>query len=54
MPELMQVFNGMAHAGLNDKPLRKDISLAEVAQHKSAGDAWTVLNGKVCLRFNAA
>ncbi|KAK9822881.1 hypothetical protein WJX74_000119 [Apatococcus lobatus] len=34
-------------AGLKDEPLRKDISLAEVAQHKTADDAWTVLNGKV-------
>ncbi|KAK9868452.1 hypothetical protein WJX84_008147 [Apatococcus fuscideae] len=34
-------------AGLDSQPLRKEIPLSEVAQHKTAEDAWTVLNGKV-------
>ncbi|KAG2500659.1 hypothetical protein HYH03_001425 [Edaphochlamys debaryana] len=33
--------------GLGGQALRKDISLAEVAQHKTADDAWMVLRGKV-------
>ena len=33
-------------AGLENEPMRKDIPLSEVAQHKAPNDAWTVLNGK--------
>ena len=33
--------------GRGGQPLRRDITLAEVKQHNSVDDAWTVLRGKV-------
>ena len=37
------------HAGLNGGPFRRNISMEEVAQHRSQEDAWLVHNGKVLL-----
>lgn len=34
-------------AGLRGAPLRRDMSLEEVAQHATEDDAWTVLRGRV-------
>jgi len=33
--------------GRNGGPLRRDITLQELKQHRSLDDAWTVLRGKV-------
>lgn len=33
--------------GLNGGDLRNDITMAEVAQHSSIEDAWTVIRGRV-------
>ncbi|BDA44056.1 Cytochrome b5 reductase 4 [Coccomyxa sp. Obi] len=34
-------------AGLKGQPLRRDITMEEVKQHRTVDDAWTVLRGKV-------
>ena len=36
-------------AGLRGGPLRRNISMDEVAQHRTQEDAWLVHNGKVLL-----
>ena len=38
------------HAGLGGGPLRRNISMDEVAQHRTQEDAWLAYNGKVLFR----
>ena len=35
--------------GLGGQPLREDISLSEVREHRTKEDAWMVFNGLVCV-----
>lgn len=46
--------SGADLAGLEGAPLRRDITLEEVARHQTREDCWTVLRGKVGARTSAA